>query len=70
MELDAIVNVLLAELEMEKNDRENVEVEVRSFREEVDRLKGKVEVVRKEICVRPKSRAEGGRSRNGMEQVR
>ena len=69
MELDAIVNVLLAEIEREKNDRENVEVEVRSLREEVDRLKGKVEEVRKEVSVRPKSRAEGGRSRNGIEQV-
>ena len=64
MELDAIINVLLAEPEREKNDRENVEV--RTLREEVDRLKGKVEV-KKEISVRPKSRAEGSRSRNGIE---
>ena len=42
MELDEIVNVLSAELEREKNYRENV-VEVKSLKEEVDRLKGKVE---------------------------
>ena len=36
--------------------------------EEVDRLKGKVEV-RKQVSVRPKNRIEGGRSRNGIEQV-
>ena len=49
--------------------RENIKVEVRSLREEVDRLKGKVEV-RKEISVRPKSRAERGRTKNGIEQDR
>ena len=51
----------MAELEREKI-RENIEVW-----KEVNGLKGKVEV-RKEINVRPKSRAEGGR--NGIEQVR
>ena len=69
MELNEIVNVLVAELEREKNVRENVEIEVRSLREEVGRLKGKVEV-RKEVSIRPKNRAEGGRSKNGIEQVR
>ena len=57
----------MAELEREKNVRENVEV--RSLREEVDRLKGKVEEVRKEVSVRPKNRDEEGRSKNGIEQL-
>ena len=39
------------------------------MKDEVDKLKGKVEVVRKGISVRP-SRTERGRSRNGIEQVR
>ena len=69
MELNEIVNVLVGELEREKNVRENIEIEVRSLREEVDRLKGKVEEVRNEVSVRPKNRAEGGRSKNGIEQV-
>ena len=36
----------------------------------IDRLKRKVEVVRKEVGIRPKNRVEGGRSGNGTEQVR
>ena len=35
------------------------------MREEVDRLKGKVEVT-----VRPKNRVEGGRSKNVIERIR
>ena len=38
------------------------------MREEVDRLKGKIEEVRKEASVRPKNRTKGG-SGNSMEQV-
>ena len=48
----------MAELERGKNIRENVEVEAGNLREEVDRLKGKVEEVRIEISVRPKNKAE------------
>ena len=59
MELNEIVNVLVAELQREKNVRKNV-VEVRSLRKKVDRIKEKVEV-RKEVSVRPKNKAEGGR---------
>ena len=40
------------------------------MREEVNRLKGKMEEVRKEISVRPKNIVEGGRSRKGIEQIR
>ena len=40
------------------------------MREEVDRLKGKVVEVRKKASVMPKNRSEGGRSGNGIEQVR
>ena len=40
------------------------------MREDVDRLKRKVEVVRKEIIVRAKNRAGGDSSGNEMEQVR
>ena len=40
----------------------------RSLREEVDWLKGKVEV-QKEVSVKSKNR-DGGRSKNGIEQVR
>ena len=69
MELNEIVNVLVGELEREKNVRENIEIEVRSLREEVDRLKGKVEEVRNEVSVGPKNRAERGRSKNGIEQI-
>ena len=43
IQLNEIVNVLVAVLEREKNVRENVEIEVRSLRGEVERLKGKVE---------------------------
>ena len=61
MELNKIVNVLVAELERQNNFRENVAV--RSLREEVDRLfNGKVEV-RNEVSVRLKNGAEGGRSK-------
>ena len=42
IQLNEIVNVLVAVLEREKNVRENVEIEVRSLRGEVERLKGKV----------------------------
>ena len=34
------------------------------MRDQVDRLKGKVEKVRKEVSVRPKNRVKGGRSGN------
>ena len=37
--------------------------------EGVDILKGKVEEVKKEVIVRPKTRVEGSRSRNRIEQV-
>ena len=40
------------------------------MREEVDRLKGKLEEVRKEVRVTPKNKAEGDRSENGTGQVR
>ena len=63
MEIDEKVNVLVAELE-----REKAEVEARNLREEIDRLKGKVEV-RKEVNVRPKIRIEGGSSKNTIEQI-
>ena len=69
MELYEKVNVLIAELEREKNVRENAEVEARNLRKEVDRLKGKVEEVRKEVSVSPKIRIEGGRSGNRIEHV-
>ena len=47
MELNELVNVVVAELERErKNVREKAEAEARNLREEVDRLKGKVEEVR------------------------
>ena len=59
----------LNQREREKNVREKAEVEARNLREEVDRLKGEVEELRKEISVRPKIRTEGGKSRNGIEQV-
>ena len=48
----------------------NAEVEARNLREEVNRLKWKIEVVRNEVSFRPKNRAKGGRSRNGIEKVR
>ena len=67
MEINEKVNVLVAELEREKKVREKAEVEARILREEVDRLKGKVEEVRKEVSVRPRNRIEGGRSGNGIE---
>ena len=41
---------------MKTNVREKAEVEARNLREEVDRLKGKVEEVGKEVSVRPKNR--------------
>ena len=62
MELDEKVDVLVAELEREKNVREKAKVEARIWREEADRLKGKVEEVRKEVSERTKNRNEGGRS--------
>ena len=37
----------------------------RSYREEVNRLKRKVKVVKNEVSVRLKNRAEGGRTKNG-----
>ena len=40
------------------------------MREDVDRLKEKVEEVRKEVSDRPKNRVERGRSENRIEQVR
>ena len=40
------------------------------MREEVERLKGKIDEVRKEVNIKSKNRAEGGRSRNGVTQVR
>ena len=51
----------MAELEKEKNVRQNAEVEAQNLREDVDRLKGKVE----EVSVRPKIEVE-----LGMEQSR
>ena len=54
----------------EKNVTEKAEVEARNLREEVCRLNGKLEGVRKEVSVRPKNRAERGRSGNEIEQVR
>ena len=71
MELDEKVNVLVAELGREnKNVRGNTKAEARNLREELDRLKGKVEEVRKEVNVRSKNRVEGGRSGNETEHVR
>ena len=66
MELNELVNVVVAELERKKNVWEKAEVEDRNLRE----LKGKVEEVRKKVSVRPKNKAEGGRSENGIGQVR
>ena len=40
------------------------------MKEEVDRLKEKIEEVGNYVCVRPKNRVEGGRTRNGLEQDR
>ena len=40
------------------------------MREEVNRLNGKVEELRKKVSVRPKNRIEEGRSENEIEQVR
>ena len=39
------------------------------MKEEVDWLKGEVEVVRKEVSIR-KNKVEGGRDGNGVEQVK
>ena len=50
--------------------REKGEIKARNLREDVDTLKRKVEVVRKEIIVRAKKRAGGDSSGNEMEQVR
>ena len=63
------MNILVAELERErkKNVREKAKVESRNLREVVE---GKVEELRKEVSVRPKNINEGGRSGNGIEQVR
>ena len=61
MDLNEIVHVLVAELEKEKNVRQNAKVEAQNLREDVDRLKGKVE----EVSVRPKIEVE-----LGMEQSR
>ena len=43
MELDEKADVLVAELEKEKNVREKAEVEAWNLREKVDRLKGEKE---------------------------
>ena len=40
------------------------------MRDQVDRLKGKVEKVRKEVSVRSKNRVKGGRSGNGVKHDR
>ena len=40
------------------------------MKEEVNRLMGKVEEIRNEVSVRPKNRAEGGKSKNKIKQVR
>ena len=40
------------------------------MREEIDKLKGKVEEVVKEFSVRPKNMVEEGRSGNGIEWIR
>ena len=69
MKIDEKVNILVAELEREKN-REKAEEEARNLREEVDSLRRKVEEVRKEVSVGPKNRVEGGRSENLTEQVK
>ena len=71
MVLNELVNFIVAKLERErKNVRGKVKVEARNLREFIDRLKGKAEEVRKEISVRPRNRAEGGRSGNGIDQIR
>ena len=49
---------------MEKNEKDK-----RRHRGGIDRLNGKEEEVRKEVSVRPKNRAEGGISWNGIERV-
>ena len=49
--------------------RKNAEVKHRNLIEKIDRLKEKIEEVKKEVSVRTKNRAEGGRSENGIEQV-
>ena len=41
----------------------------RNLREEVDKIKVKVEEVRKQVSVKSKNRTEGGRSWNRLEQV-
>ena len=40
------------------------------MKEEVDRLKEKIEVVRKEVSVRPKNRVKWDRNGNGIEQIK
>ena len=71
MELNEKINVLVAELDREENVREKAEIEARNLRDEVDRLKGKLEKVRKRkgISFMPKNRVEGGRSEFGIGQV-
>ena len=69
MELNELFNVVVDEFERE-NVREYAEVEARNLREEVDRLKEKVEEVRKEVSVRPKNRGVGCTSENGIGQAR
>ena len=60
----------MTELKRERKGIEKkAEVEARILRKEVDRLKGKVEEVRKEVDVRPKIRIELCSSRNRIEQV-
>ena len=63
MELDEIVDVLVAELEREKNVREKTEVGDRQ-------VKGESRRSTKEVSVKLKNRVEGGKSGNGIEQVR
>ena len=61
-----MVNVLVAELEREKNVQR-----MRTSRgQKFDRLKEKIEEERKEVSVRPKNKDEGGRIKNSIEQVR
>ena len=60
----------MAELEREKKNFGEKSIETRNLREEVNRLRGKVKEIRKEVSIRLKIRAEGGRNGNRIGQIR
>ena len=69
IEIEEKVNVLVAELEREKKCYRKGRGRSWEFGRGGRYIKGKVEEVKKEVIVRPKTRVEGSRSRNRIEQV-